>query len=65
MKALFAKKTLCCGTVSANRVGLPADMKKTSAAFKKLKRGYSLKRMRDGILAVTWMDTHAVMAYWQ
>ena len=27
--ALAAKNSLCCGTVNANRVGLPSDMKKT------------------------------------
>ena len=57
VKALFSKATLCCGTVNANRVGLPADIKKTCARVKKLKRGESLKRVRGGILAITWMDT--------
>ena len=28
IRVLFEKKSLCCGTVNANRVGLPGDMKK-------------------------------------
>ena len=60
LHALAAKNSLCCGTVNANRVGLPSDMKKTCAAVKKLKRGESLKRMSGDVLAVTWMDTRAV-----
>ena len=58
--ALAEKNTLCCGTVNSNRVGLPPDMKKTCAAVKKMKRGDSIKRMRDGIVAITWMDTQVV-----
>ena len=60
LHALAAKNSLCCGTVNANRVGLPSDMKKTCAAVKKLKRGESLRRMSGDVLAVTWMDTRAV-----
>ena len=60
MRVLFEKKSLCCGTVNANRVGLPGDMKKKCAAVKHLNRGSSLKRMNSDILAVTWMDTCAV-----
>jgi len=60
MKALFAEKTLCCGTINMNRVGLPLDVKKKCPAVKKLKRGESLKRMQGNILAVTWMDTRVV-----
>ena len=54
LHALAAKNSLCCGTVNANRVGLPSGMKKTCAAVK------NLKRMSGDMLAVTWMDTRAV-----
>ena len=60
VSSLSGKDTLCCGTVNSNRVGLPADVKKTAPAVKQLARGQSLKRMRDGILAITWMDIRAV-----
>ena len=60
VSSLSGKDTLCCGTVNSNRVGLPADVKKTAPAVKQLERMQSLKRMRDGILAITWMDTRAV-----
>ena len=60
VKALYDRDTLCCGIVNANRVGLPPDVKKTCLAVKHLKRGDSLKRMRDGTRAVTWMDTRVV-----
>ena len=60
MTKLEQQKTLSCGTVNSNRVGLPHDMKKTNAVVKKLKRGESLKRMKGRMLAVTWKDTRVV-----
>ena len=60
MIKLQQQKTLSCGTVNSNRVGLPHDMKKTNAVVKKLKRGESLKRMKGRMLAVTWKDTRVV-----
>ena len=60
MGKLAEKRTLSCGTVNSNRVGLPADMKKACTSVKRLKRGESLKRMKGRILAVTWKDTRIV-----
>ena len=60
MGKLAEKRTLSCGTVNSNRVGLPADMKKACTSVKRLKRGESLKRMKGCILAVTWKDTRIV-----
>ena len=60
VKALYDRDTLCCGPADANRVWLPPDVKKTCLTVKQLKRGDSLKRMRDGTLAVTWMNTRVV-----
>ena len=57
MTKLQEAKTLSCGIVNSNRIGLPQDMKKTNAVVKKLKRGESLKRMKGRMLAVTWKDT--------
>ena len=41
MEKLAEKRTLSCGTVKSNRVGLPADMKKACTSIKQLKRGES------------------------
>jgi len=60
MTKLEQRKTLFCGTVNSNRVGLPKDMKKTCPAVKRLKRGESLKRMQGRMLAITWRDTRVV-----
>ena len=60
MGKLAEKRTLSCGIVNSNRVGLPADMKKACTSVKQLKRGESLKRMKGRILAVTWKDTRIV-----
>ena len=51
---------MLCGTVNVNRVSLVNDIKKMCAAVKKLKRGYSLRRMKGRMLAVTWMYIHVV-----
>ena len=54
------RNTLLCGTLNSSRVGLPSDIKKTCPGVKKLKRGDSLKRLKEWMLAVTWMDTRVV-----
>ncbi|KAK6168810.1 hypothetical protein SNE40_019986 [Patella caerulea] len=51
-------KTLSCGTVNSNRKRLPSDMK--NSATKKLKKGESLKRISNNVLAVSWKDTRVV-----
>ena len=60
VKVLSENLTLCCGTINAARKGLPKDISKKCPAVKKLKRGESLKRMKDDMLVVTWQDTRPV-----
>ena len=58
---LEGRKTLACGTVRSNRLGLPKDICDLKAKeVKSLKRGQSLYRQKDTLTCVTWRDRKAV-----
>ena len=53
---LEGRKTLACGTVRSNRLGLPKDICDLKAKeVKSLKRGESLYRQKDTLTCVTWL----------
>ncbi|XP_068723941.1 piggyBac transposable element-derived protein 4-like [Montipora capricornis] len=55
------RKTLACGTVRSNRLGLPKDIWDLKAKeIKSLKRGESLYRQKDTLTCVTWRDRKLV-----
>ena len=53
---LLAANTYACGTVRANRAGLPVQIKKPG----RMKRGESIKMQRDAMVAVVWHDKRDV-----
>ena len=58
---LEGRKTLACGTVRSNKVGLPKDICDLKAKeVKSLKRGESLHRPKDTLTRVTWRDRKPV-----
>ncbi|XP_068728265.1 piggyBac transposable element-derived protein 4-like [Montipora capricornis] len=58
---LEGRKTLACGTVRSNRLGLPKDICDLKAKeVKSLKRGESLYRLKDTLTCVTWCDRKPV-----
>ena len=58
---LEGRKTLACGTVRSNRLGLPKDICDLKAKeVKSLKRGESLYRQKDTMTCVTWCDRKPV-----
>ena len=58
---LEGRKTLACGTVRSNGLGLPKDICDLKAKdVKSLKRGESLYRQKDTLTCVTWRDRKPV-----
>ena len=58
---LEGRKTLACGTVRSNRLGLPKDICDLKAKdVKSLKRGESLYRQKDTLTCMTWCDRKPV-----
>ena len=57
MKNLLQDKILSCGTIRANRKGLPKDLK----SDKQLARGESDIRQGEGLNLVKWMDNKSVL----
>jgi len=58
---LEERKTLACGTVRSNRVGLPRETcNLKSRQVKQLKRGESLYRQKGTLTCVTWRDRKVV-----
>ena len=60
-EGLEGRKTLACGTVRSNRLGLPKDICDVKAKeVKSLKRGESLYRQKETLTCVTWHDRKPV-----
>ena len=55
------RKTLACGTVRSNRVGLPKEIcRLKEKCVKELERGESLYSKKGKLFCVTWRDRKAV-----